>query len=343
MMRHFKHLLLILFLAFNAYAFDPGVDELGFAQYVDTTIKYHPQGFGIGLFTTTFGDAKPGFSRFIQKRQDIPFVKFNLSWKDDHKFNRNDFSRIVNEAKRFSEFFSGKNLNIKCYFNGATEHNLSASDAQDLANRVLSVIPQRCIYVNNPLTGSLLKTSDRIINEIHGTSVAPSGEYGFSFDGTSSVDSDVTNYKNKHSRALYFLVWHPANNGRLKADDPTPRPQRKAWPTRELLEALGALFRDEGVVNLNKGFLYKSLADRHTTPPEPRAYKPVIIAPQKASEVVVGDMRCSYYGTFIGGGYRYYCPKHGYGASRNPVDIKINNKKVGKVNPAFRCCTFRKG
>lgn len=337
-------LLLNLILAITTFAQPKlfGIDELGIAKYSDVAIKGHPKGFALGAFTSTFGDAKPAIEKTLRERKDIPIFKLNLSWSDSHSFSRRDFPKIVAEAKRFAPLFVKYPIPA-CYFNGATEHNLSVQDAQELARQVLAVIPSRCQYVNNPLSGKgkLIPTSDRIINEVHGKESVPQGRFAYSFDGTSSVDSDVTRIKQKMKDAEYFLFWHPANNGRLKADDPTPRPQRKAYPTVELLESLGALSKDKGITNLAKGVLYKSHSDRHVTPPEPRAYKPVIIAPQKADKITVGKTDCAFYGTYQGGGYRYYCPRYGYKIANKPVEIRAGRKALGNINPAFREGGFR--
>lgn len=334
-------LLLNLVIGFTCFAQSFGIDELGIAKYIDVALKGHAKGTPLGAFTSTFGDAKPAIEKML-KRGDIPLFKLNLSWKDNHSFSRKDFPAIVKEAKRFAPLFI-KYPTPACYFNGATEHNLSLADAKELANQVLAVIPSRCQYVNNPMQnkGKLIPTNERILNEIHGKENPPSGRFGYSFDGTSSVDSNVTAIKQKMKNAEYFLMWHPANNGRLKADDPTPRPQRKSFPTVELLESLQVLAKDKGATNLDSKWLFKSHADRHTTPPEPRAYKPVIIGPTKNSNIKVGDTTCSYYGVYQGGGHRYYCPKYGYKIANKPVNILIGQKKIGIINPAFREGGFR--
>lgn len=352
-MKIFKTLFLSLSLFFSQLgnAEQNGIDEPGIAKFPTVAYKAHPKGFALGAFSNTFGDARPSLEKMLS-RGDIPLFKINLSWKDNHSFSRKDFPAIVAEAKRFSQLFINNPIPA-CYFNGATEHNLSEQDAKDLAQQVLAVIPSRCQYVNNPLhgRGKLIPTNDRIINEVHGKDPRPSGRFGYSFDGTSSVDSNVTEVKQIMKGAEYFLVWHPANNGRLKADDPTPRPQRKAYATTELLESLAALMKDKGATNLNPKWIYKSHADRHKTPPESRAYKPVIIErfKTKYSRITIGKTSCPNGGTYdetINGkkvwiGYRYYCPKFGYEMQNSPVPIKADGRKIGVINPAFRDGGFR--
>lgn len=338
-----------------AAAQTPCIDQLGAARYPDVLVQGHPDGFGVGVFTQPdlFGDPLPALSR-LNARKSIPFIRFNLRWSDPHQFPRRDWPKIIAEAKRVSNWVAW-HPGPKCYISGATEHQLNARDAADLARQVLAVIPERCVYVNNPWEGkgAFIPSGPRIINEVHGDKANPpriGGRFSFSDDGSSSVDTDFEKKKAKFKGAEFICAWHPANNGRLNTNDPTPRPQRKAWPTVELLESLQFLFTGSGMARLASNTLWKSHADRHNTPPEPRAYKPVVITPQKASKLTLKSAGVVVASSgpaqpFQDGRYRYYFPVWGYRMARIPggpvFDLWADNKRLGKVNPGFRAGSFR--
>jgi len=350
-----RYLLALICFISTAYAQTPCIDQLGAARYPEVLLQGHPDGFGIGVFTQReiFGDPLPVLTRLVQRKK-IPFIRFNLRWSDPHQFPRSDWPKIIAEAKRVTEWIN-RNPSPVCYVSGATEHQLNARDAADLARQVMAVIPERCTYVNNPWEGrgAFLPAGPRIINEVHGDKANPprvGGRFSFSDDGSSSVDTDIQKKLQKFRSSEFFCVWHPANNGRLNTNDPTPRPQRKAWPTVQLLRSLAYLFNPSGVVRLAGNTLWKSHADRHNTPPEPRAYKPVVITPVKASKLTlrIGSKVLFTSGPaqpFQDGRYRYYFPVWGYDMSQaagGPVfDLWADRKKLGTVNPAFRAGNFR--
>jgi hypothetical protein len=225
-----------------------GIDQLAGARYGETLAQAHPDGFALGIFTQAdlFGDALPVVDLVLQKRK-VPLVRYNLRWSDSHTFTRSDFPLIVAEAKRFIPLVE-KYPEVECDFSGATEHQLNAEDAQELARQVLAVIPARCRYVNNPWQGrgAFLAPSDRIINEVHGdeaTKPSVGLRYNFSFDGSDALRSDVELLKTRFSDADVFFFWSPPNNGRRSTTDRTPRLKRSFWPTPQLLKDLAALAR----------------------------------------------------------------------------------------------------
>lgn len=339
-------LLLFLF-AFQANATPRywGIDQLAGPKYCDVILKAHPHGFALGMFTQKdlFGDALPCISKVLA-RGGVPLVRYNLRWSDTHTFRRTDFPKIVAEAKRFVPLVNQHPL-VECEFSGATEHQLNVKDAGDLAQMVLSVIPPRCKYVNNPWTGkgAFIPPGPRIKNEVHGGDAQPpkiGGSYNFSFDGTAAEDSNVTAIKQRLSNADVFFLWGPRMNGRWESNDTTPRPQRKGWPDQKYIRSLAVLATSKGPTNLPKNWIYKSHSENKGNG-DPRAEKPVIIAPLKVSQLKIGTVNCSYYGNFSDGRSRYYCPVWGFEIADRIVDVVVNKKVVGKVQPAFRDGSWR--
>lgn len=326
-----------------------GIDQLGGAKYRNEIINGHPDGFALGIFTQKdlFGDAYPVVDAALARRR-IPLVRYNLRWSDSHTFTTRDFPKIVAEARRFVPLVV-KYPNVECEMSGATEHQLNARDASELARQVLNVIPDRCKYVNNPWEGrgAFIPPTDRIKNEVHGDKAQRprvGGKYNFSFDGTDAFDVDTTKLKNRLSDADVFFFWTAQNNGRRNAGDPTPRPQRKYWPTVNLMRMMQYLSTEEGPQSLPRNWLLKSKADQHNVPPEPRALKPVFIVPRGVQSLELrgpqGVFRASQPQPFADGRVRFYMPKFGYEMGTS-LEIIANRRKVGVCNPGFRAGSFR--
>jgi len=326
-----------------------GIDALGGSKYGSVIVNSHPDGFALGIFTQKdlFGDAYPVVDEALAKRR-IPLVRYNLRWSDSHSFSARDFPKIVAEARRFVPLVN-KYPNVECQFSGATEHQLNAKLAQQLANAVLAIIPERCSYVNNPWEGkgSFIPATSRILNEVHGSKAQKpriGGRYNWSADGSDVFDFDITKLKNRLSDADVFFFWTSQNNGRRNAADPTPRPQRKFWPTGDLMRMQAYLATDEGTVKLPKRFLYKSKSDQHFPVPAKRELKPVFIVPPAIKSLELRRGNEVFKGAkpqpFADGRVRFYMPDFGYRMGPS-LEIFGNGKKMGTVNGGFRTGTYR--
>ncbi len=340
-----------------------GLDYLGGSRYGKVILDNHPEGWAAGFFTEKdlFGDAAP-IIRALCRTKRCPAIRVQLMWRDKHDFSEKDFSKIVAEAKRISEL-ARRYRNTTFYFSGACEHNLKRDQAKKLANMVLEVIPKYSFYVNSP---SLLYrgeyiSGERILNETHGTERKPiTGDYFYSWDGTNMVDDDVELRKTTHKSAKIIFGWHPAFNCRLSSNDATPRPERIAYPTPELIDSLEFILKNKrGKTSVPSDWIWKSHADRHNTPPEPRAYKPVLLCniplSVKKLELVAdnGQVICSsgagMSSAYPGTSSRWYFPEFGYRISEKAMKVqghcllkvRGNGKIYGTVNAAFRDGKFR--
>lgn len=344
------------------------IDQLGGAKYKNEIVQSHPDGFALGIFTEQklFGDGFP-VADAVMGAKRIPLVRYNLRWSDTHSFSRRDFPAIVAEARRGLNVVN-KYPNVECEFSGATEHQLNAKDATELARAVLGVIPERCIYVNNPWTGrgAFIVPGPRIKNEVHGKDASRpnvGGRYNWSADGSDVFDFDITKLKQRLNDADVFCFWTSQNNGRKNAGDPTPRPQRRAWPTGNLMQMMAYLATEQGAVSLPKDWLAKPKADQHEVPPEPRALKPVFIVPAKVPTGkkinvrgrMVDEMEptktlalrsggqvynASKPQPFADGRLRFYFDRFGY-QMPGLADVIANGRKYGVTNPGFRQGGFR--
>jgi hypothetical protein len=158
--------------------------------------------------------------------------------------------------------------------------------------------------------------------------------------------------RKRHKSAYTHFFWHPSFNGKRNVSDSTPRPKRRFWPTPQLIESIGYLETQRGRTSLANGWLWKSHADVHSVPPEPRAYKPVLITPLKKDFIELRSAnnkvieRMPYGGMFDDGSgrHRYYASRYGYEISKDSYSnggtptVRFEGQKV---NPAFRDGGFR--
>ena len=222
----------------------------------------------------------------LANTERCPRMRLQLHWEDDHKEKKDTFKKIEAEAKRVGRIINNIAW-VDWRVSGFCENVLSASRAAVLRDLVMEYMPNEgTSYVHSPLLKMGGHVLPGVINEIHGDdNRTVSGRMDFSFDGTGAFDADVTAYKSKFSKSETFYLWYSGMNGRLNDADKTPRPQRKAWPTSRYIDSLIYLSRDRGTVKIPADWILKSHSDRHTTPPEPRAGKPVIICPD-AGDVI---------------------------------------------------------
>jgi hypothetical protein len=338
-----------------------GLDQLGLAKYADLAAAEHPSGWALGAFSNVFGDALPGILKVISTGR-CPRVRIHLHWEDDHREKPDTFRKIEAEAKRVAAFIS-KHPRIEWRVSGFCEHQLTIGKAKQLKSLVMKHMPQGVEYVNSPWLKGGGQTIPGDINEVHGADASiPRGRYDFSFDGTGAFDADVEAYKKKFSSSETFYLWYSGCNGRLNDEDKTPRPQRTAWPTSRYIDSLIYLSTSRGAVNVPADWIFKSHSDRHTTPPEPRAGKPVIIAPdvgkiitfttvsgQQIARAEKGDLfrenrpgKPKRYIYRINDDWGYLLSEKANRIQNSPVvQIRINNKTVGSLNLAFRGGTFR--
>lgn len=328
-----------------------GLDFLGGAKYGDLILREHPQGWAAGFFShEPFGSAL-NVIEALAKTSRAPLIRCHLAWRNDHNYRETEFDTIAKRARDI-EKLARKYKKVIFEVSGACEHNLDYSKALSLANKVQKQAPS-CTVVNVPMRGAFLKEYK---NEVHGSEArSVERRYNFSFDGSACVDSDITSLRAEHKRADVFFFWEPRFNGRWEVNDTTPVAQRKGWPDPNLNDSVIFLSTDKGNVGkLPAGATLKTHAE-NTGKNDPRAEKLMLIWPTKSAnaELVLPNGQVihtlKYFGTYAGGGYRYYATDWGYllaekarRISGQPlVKIRINEKTYGPVNPGFRHGSFR--
>jgi len=316
-----------------------GIDALGLAAWPKEAIKALPRSFALGCFANTFGNVWPTLSRIGSR---FPRVRVHAIWEDDHKYIPEKHDKII--KKEFAKFLEIASMSP------ATDWQFSPfcevdGDLRPILTELREFYPR---LVNSVWRGPTVKPA-LALNEVHGDHLPPPGTtWNYSTDGDSCVDMNMRALKKTHSRAETFYLWHAAFNGKLSDQDKTPRPERKAWPTPALIESIMYLQNPSGRVNLPENWIWKSHADRHMTPPEPRAYKPVLVATVQRPEMVLRNQagevvaRMPYSGRYQDGvRHLYRLDDYGFKLAKANDNKTLIIEGHGRINPAFRAGSFR--
>lgn len=319
-----------------------GLDCLGLAKFGGEAKKAFPKGYALGVFSKTFGDAMPAVREVVQASK-CPAVRVQLLWSDAHTFSDANVTELRTEATRW-ERFARDNRGVAVFLSPFCEHKLSNPDKY---LDIVKAAAPTCTPVNTPWTGGL---SSKYMNEVHGTKDAPrTGKFNYSYDGTDMLETDVEAVKKKYKGAAYWFGWTANFNGVPEADVKIPRPNRTDWPTAKLIRSIQYIMdRSKAGTKLPSNWLWKSHAEDKSNN-DPRANKPVLIAPVKSSAAQL--MRngkvvatAQYYGAFVDGRSRYYFGEWGFELAEKhgrPLDIAVGGKVYGTVDPAFRDGAFR--
>lgn len=329
-----------------------GMDYLGGAMFPNVLLKAHPQGWAAGFFADTFGNCFPVIDKLCATGR-CPLVRVHGPWTN-HSYNPKLHDKAIFAAFDKVRALRVKYPHIKFQFSPVCESDGRGKAWQELFNKLYSIdnaIQLVCsIYRGEHVRPYLL--------EIHGNKPAPSVPFQYGYDGKSTVDSNVEEDKKTYRKAKVFWLWHPSFNLKYKVklsgdesaqvykNDTAPPKERHCKPTVELIQSLEALAPNKGKPVLKPRNLWKSHADRHDTPPEPRAYKPVLISPVKADQAFLMDgavvvAKSSKREPYNDGRWRYYFPKYGYQLATRVVRVLVGQTDIGQVNPPFREGEYR--
>lgn len=330
-----------------------GLDYLGGAMYQSVLLKAHPFGWAAGFFADTFGKCWTVVDKLCQT-DTCPLIRIHGPWTN-HRYNPKLHDKAIFAAYDKTYELQAKYSNIEFQFSPVCESDARGVQWQKLFATLLTRHPfvKLICSINKgePIKG--------VVTEIHGDILAPLLDYQYSFDGMNTVDSNVEEMKKKHKHARVLFFWHPSFNLKYKTklsgdetkkvrDNDTAQPtDRVCKPTGELITSLVALASSKGDAKLKPRNTWKSHSDRHETPAETRAYKPVLITPAKVNEVVLVDAagviiaKSNKREPYADGRYRYYFGKYGYQIANKVLTAVAGNTSLGTINPAFREGEFR--
>lgn len=328
---------------------EPGLDYLAGAKYPEVISAEHPTGWNAGFFLRTFGDAIPVI-RQVAASGKAPRIRVHIIWEDDHVYVASRHDPLILSGIRLLNKVKQDFPLIDIQVSPFCEHNIRGAALDRLFNKVAKEAVGLTL-VNAPYKGDKIAG---ILNEVHGKVAALDPPYSFSFDGTPAEHSDVVAYRTKHKSAQSFYYWSPRFNLRWSENDDTPREQRTGIPTRRFIRSIVFLHTERGATSVPRGYIIKSHSERHGLT-DTRGDKLLIIAPINAQAIVLksiaGDVLVSLQnrGSYTKGGWRYYSTSWGYEIANKAkrltgsplVDMFINGKKVGTINPGFRGGVFR--
>jgi hypothetical protein len=324
-----------------------GLDYLGGAKFSTTILKNHPNGWAAGFFAETFGDSYPVIEKLL-KKGICPHVRVQLLWDDNHKYGDHQIPAIKKLAAKFNKL-AVQFPWVKIELSPFCEHNISKPDPYlDIAQKAAP----NCTIVNTVWKGGLSK---KYKNETHGKAKAIKGPANFSWDGTNCFDSDAELFKIVHDKVEVFYFWFWQMNGKMNEKDTTPRPNRKSWPTRDLIRSAIALAGAKYDPNLSSAHIWKSHSEQTQQPAGKRELKPVLITKRKAlrAELVLdnGDVliKSDPPLPYEESRFRYYIKEWGFKLAKQAiakqghpiVRVRVGKEIIGKVNPAFRAGTYR--
>lgn len=331
-----------------------GFDYLGGAMFPKILIENHPKGFAAGFFAETFGNCFPVADKLLATGK-CPRIRIQGPWTS-HTYSPGKHDKAIFVALEKCNQLKAKYPHIHVQFSPVCEHNIKGQTLVNLLNKCGDA-SRDVEIVNNPYQGDFSK---RFMNETHHNKPVPKsfGAYQFSYDGISTVDSDVEKDKETHKDAQVFFMWVPSFNlkykvtlsgdetAQVKKNDTSPPKERHCKPNADMIKSLAVLAQPKGKTSLKKGNTWKSHADRGGTPMDPRAWKPVLISPVKADFAKLMDgnkviSKSSAPTNFHGGGFAYRFPKYGYQISSKVLRVVVGSTEIGSVSPAYRDGSFR--
>lgn len=328
-----------------------GLDYLGGAMYQDVILREHPQGWAAGTFFDTFGDCMPMVNNLL-KTGRCPVFRFNGPWTK-HAYNPAQHkARIVEclkQANQTQKRFPGVNIQ----FAPVCESDVDLTQLMKELDGISKVT-----LVNSVFKGKILQGR---LNEVHGGKAQrPKGKYNWSGDGSNCFDLNIGMLKEKHKTCSTFYLWCAQFN-LVRKEEPEegevfpPPLQRKFVPVPKLVDALIYLHNNGGDFKLGGDQIWKPCSDQQTVIPGPRELKPVFITTTKANRIELvadnGQVVAVTGGPepYSGGGWRYYLGEWGFIVAEKAIRIQGHpivrlracSQMLGRVNPAFRCGTFR--
>jgi len=320
-----------------------GLDTLFLPKYAPIIAAELPAGWWFSSFVNIFG-IKPSMAAIesVLKTKKPAGIRIHAIWENNHTYVSAKHDPIIKQV--FAAFKV-----LKAKYSCAFEFSPFCECNQDLSKILLTLSASSAgiTLVNSVWKGPKSKLFK---NELHSNGISPlSTPYNYSYDGQSSYDANVEADKTKYAAAEVFFHWIPQFNCKYKTDDTTPIDQRKNTLVNKHVRAVVALETTKGTVRLDAKSLYKVVSEQYNTPPAGKECKPCLITPVKTSviKLVAGDnsvvANLNYYGTYAGGGYRYYGDIWGYEILSRAVQhggsvVKVvaGSKSLGTLNPAFR-------
>lgn len=247
-----------------------GQDFLGINHYYRTAVLAARPNEPVGMFLTTFGNARPTLERMARSRKFSEIVVHLAPFDRSHRYPINSLRKQLLADARFCDALAAR-AGQQIWISPFCEHNHKAKDMRDLFRELKQVAPH-CLMVNSIWKGEEV---DGTITEIHIEKTAalpkvPKNQFIVSFDGCGSTgtgdmpDVDVDAIMQRYSRALHIRAWNFRYNGKFGNKDTTDLSKRKHWPNIKYIRGHRALLDPrEGSITWGRNELEKPFADDH--------------------------------------------------------------------------------
>ena len=337
------------------------LDYLAGAHYESEILSAHTPGVGAGFLYRPFKDPINVAAKMAAKGGIYcPLIRIHGEFQYDHTFE--NASAIIDYTVRANSL-ALKYPGTQFFYSPRCEPISSRAQALE----IMLACSRRVTAGNLRLVNGVYRgpSLPGVIDEVHGAKVrAPDGEFWFkSADGVGGnlirrpdvydprwVDIDVPAWMDGGPNLAAAFGWNFRFNLKYGPKDKTPVEKRKLKPSVEYIKGhTRLLFPIGGKQELKKGVTWKAFADDHGKG-DKKDNKALVIIPDKHSSVSLYDVRgreiskAKYYGTFEGGGYRYYFPEWAYQLAAEALrksgsefcTIRAGRANYGRVNPAFR-------
>jgi hypothetical protein len=306
-----------------------GLDLLGAVKFEQAALKAFQPGDALGIFLTTFGDAK-GTCEKLAKKKPSDFVIHLAPFDYSHKYPIASNMKYIKEGAAFVQKLALANPDVEFLISPFCEHNHPAKVMQPIFSQIHDIAPN-CLLLNSIWKGEQVPFT---ITEIHLPDKKlvkkPRGVYTVAFDGYGGggkgdfCDSDIQSILSFYSDARHIRGWDFEFNGKSSHLDETALKDRKEFPNVEYIKSRRAVMKvREGSVTWKAPNLYKCAADDHPGDSAGKDNRAMCVLQVRKDYVQVYDskgkiidvMKRTTLGDLVGKtitGARYYSKKYAY-------------------------------
>lgn len=324
-----------------------GNDFIGGGNYLDVIKETFEEGRAIGILISADGWKAKNAWRAINKACKFggcPVIKVISRWEDSHQFSDDHILRAVKHLKKLIKI-SNEYPEQKFYYNPWLEYRAREEDVKTLYRKLKKKLRDcdNITLVFNP--ESLVysyPTKDDVILDLHNQhfQFVEGVRQIFSFDGQSSVDSDITKVLEKTKNCEAVFLWVEEYNGYKDSKHKLPRPERKDYPTVKLIKSVNyQVDNKKNETNFPKDMLFKTHSERENKLVVQIKNKGDYIYLKKGKKTVAQSEKGYYSDT--NKAYIYRFNEMGIDIKPDLVDVYLDNIKLGSINPKFRDGYYR--
>ena len=322
-----------------------GCDFIGGGNYIDVIEQTFKKDFAIGVLISADGWRARKAWKVVKKAAkfgECPIIKVISRWEDDHQFNEGHIKRAVKHLEKLNELAS-EYPSQEFWFNPFLEYRADKEVIKKLNRNLKRIKADNVTLVYNPEhTGYYYPSGNSSILELHNQHFKNviGKRQSFSFDGQSSVDSNITKRLKDVDNCEACFLWIEEYNGYSSGKHKPDRPNRTEWPDKKLIKSVRKqVTKEKGETNFPSDMLFKTHGE-HTN-------KIVVQIKNKGDYIYlkVGEdtliRSAKGYYSENNQAYIYRFDKMGIDIKADLVDVYLDSTFLGAVNPIFRDGYYR--